>query len=288
MLVDTPGFDDPNKSDSQILRQISTVLAAQYKLGFNLKGVIYLYRISDIRHTGGTSRAPSLFTRICGDHAFKNVILTTTRWDLISENTGAQREAEQRQGFWKHMLTLDASMARYKGDRASALAIVSKVRKIAGKNAVVLDLQREMVEENKALKDTAAGSFVNDDLRDVRARHEQELAELETLKQRMLSSDRRRIQSTEEGIESEKQIVASAKKDQEELSRRIAEEVQAEIQEETTKSKRNRSTQWFHTVALDESGKDRIWRHRSVHADEVDIVQSDGTQFILVCAAESL
>jgi hypothetical protein len=85
-------------------------------------------------------------------------------------------------------------------------------------------------------------NFCRLDLRDVRAKHEQELAELETLKQRMLSSDRRRIQSTEEGFESEKQKVESAKKDREELSRRVAEEVQAEIQEETTKSKRNRSS----------------------------------------------
>jgi hypothetical protein len=242
MLVDTPGFDDPHKSDSQILKQISTVLAAQYKLGFNLKGVIYLYRISDIRHTGGASNALSLFTRICGDQAFKNVVLTTTRWDQIPETTGTKREAELREGFWKHMLTLDASMARYKGNHASALVIVSKVLKLAGKDAVVLKLQREMVEENKALKDTCAGSFVNDDLRAVRAKHEEEIATLKTLRNQLNNDDRRKVQSTEDGIESEEEKLASAKRDQEELGRRIAEEVQERIQEEAKKSKRNRSS----------------------------------------------
>lgn len=242
MLVDTPGFDDPNKSDSQILKQISTVLAVQYKLGFNLKGVIYLYRISDIRHTGGASSALSLFTKICGDHAFKNVVLTTTRWELVPETTGSQREKELQQGFWKHMLTLDASMARYKGDRASALVIVSQVLKVAGKTAVVLELQREMVEENKALKDTSAGSFVNDDLRAVRAKYEEELAALEDLKDHLDNADRRKMQSTVDGIESEKVKVASVRRDQEELARKIAQEVEDEIHGETTKSKRNRSS----------------------------------------------
>jgi hypothetical protein len=241
MLVDTPGFDDPYKSDSQILKQISTVLAAQYKLGVNLKGVIYLYRVSDIRHTGGASSALALFTKICGDHAFKNVVLTTTRWDQIPEATGAKRETELRQGFWKHMLTCDASMARYKGDRPSALAIVSKVLKIAGKGAVVLDLQREMVEENKALKDTSAGSFVNDDLRAVRAKHEEELAALEALRRQLVNADSRKVQSTEEGIEEEKKKVDSTKRDQEELERRISEDVEAKIQQKTEKLKRGRS-----------------------------------------------
>jgi len=240
MLVDTPGFDDPNKSDSEILKQISTVLAVQYKLGFNLKGVIYLYRISDIRHTGGASSALSLFNKICGDHAFKNVILTTTRWEQVTETVGAKREAELRQGFWKHMLTLGATMTRYRGDRASALAIVSNVLKIAGKNAVVLDLQREMVEENKALKDTSAGSFVNDDLRAVRMKHEEELAALEIVRNGLDNTDRRGMQSTMEGIESEKQKVAFAKKEQDKLGWNIA-EVQAEISKEATESKRNRS-----------------------------------------------
>jgi len=56
LLIDTPGFDDSERSDTEILTEISKLLAAQYKLGVNLKGVIYLHRITDNRYQGSSVR----------------------------------------------------------------------------------------------------------------------------------------------------------------------------------------------------------------------------------------
>jgi len=54
-LVDTPGFDDTHRSDTEILRMIAVYLSTVYENGKKLAGVIYFHRISDFR-VGGISR----------------------------------------------------------------------------------------------------------------------------------------------------------------------------------------------------------------------------------------
>ncbi|KAF9267000.1 hypothetical protein L218DRAFT_941614 [Marasmius fiardii PR-910] len=41
ILIDTPGFDDTNKSDYDILKMIAAFLASTYEHGQKLAGVIY-------------------------------------------------------------------------------------------------------------------------------------------------------------------------------------------------------------------------------------------------------
>lgn len=91
-------------TDSQILEEISRILAAQYELGISLKGVIYLHRITDIRYAGSSVKTLEIFKKICGEMALKNVILVSTRWNEIDEATGAVREQQLRDDFWAYML----------------------------------------------------------------------------------------------------------------------------------------------------------------------------------------
>ena len=51
-LVDTPGFDDPFRSNEEVLEEISQWFAASYKAGRQLAGVVYLHRITDTRMLG--------------------------------------------------------------------------------------------------------------------------------------------------------------------------------------------------------------------------------------------
>ncbi len=55
LLIDTPGFDDSKRSDTEILTEISRLLATQYKLVVTLKGIIYLHRITDNRFQGSAA-----------------------------------------------------------------------------------------------------------------------------------------------------------------------------------------------------------------------------------------
>lgn len=44
-LIDTPGFDDTNRYDTDILEEVATFLATHYKLGGRLCGLIYCHPI---------------------------------------------------------------------------------------------------------------------------------------------------------------------------------------------------------------------------------------------------
>ena len=78
VLVDTPGFDDIEMSDYQILHAIAAWLENSCEKGQLLSGLVYLHRINNTRMSGSTIRALHLFQRICGEDNYKNVILATT------------------------------------------------------------------------------------------------------------------------------------------------------------------------------------------------------------------
>ena len=48
LLIDMPGFDDTTRTDSEVLTEITHIVASQYKLGVQLKGIIYINRSTDV------------------------------------------------------------------------------------------------------------------------------------------------------------------------------------------------------------------------------------------------
>ena len=236
LLVDTPGFDDSVRSDSEILTEISRLLSAQYQGGVSLKGVIYLHRITDIRYAGSQVKTLNIFKKICGDLALTNVLLVSTRWHEVDEAEGASREQQLREKFWAYMLGHGSTMARFYGNRDSAIGIASQ---LVSKRSIILELQRELVEEGKTLKQTAAGSFVNDDLTELKAQHEAELKEIEQLRQTLRDNDRAMKRQVQLDWQREQQILQTAQEDQERLKINIAAQVRAEIEQKQEKKKRS-------------------------------------------------
>ncbi|TEB32291.1 hypothetical protein FA13DRAFT_1791091, partial [Coprinellus micaceus] len=49
VLVDTPGFDDTTKTDSDVLKLIAQFLTSSYQSGHKLTGLLFFHRISDFR-----------------------------------------------------------------------------------------------------------------------------------------------------------------------------------------------------------------------------------------------
>ncbi|GAP91960.2 putative p-loop containing nucleoside triphosphate hydrolase protein [Rosellinia necatrix] len=187
LIIDTPGFDDSNRKDSEILTEIAKLLAGQHALGVQLKGIIYIHRITDNRYAGSAIKTFEVFKRICGINAMRNVVLVTSRWGDVDESTGAARERELREQFWAYMLGHGSSLCRYHGDSGSARAITAQ---ILVKENVLLQLQDEMANEGKNLDETAAGSYVSDGLSEQRAKFEKELRDLETLRSQLREDDR--------------------------------------------------------------------------------------------------
>lgn len=226
LLVDTPGFDEAKRSDSEILTEIAEVLSAQYSVGVELKGVIYLHRITDIRFTKGAVKTLDIFKNICGDLALKNVLLVTSRWSEVSEDLGSKRERELREDFWAYMLHKGSMLGRYTGDRPSAVTLISQ---ILSKDTVVLDLQKDLVDEGKDLNETLAGQYVDGSLEKKKREYEKALANLEQLKRELLEEDRAMKRRIQEDWAQERARLRKAEEEQENLRRPVGSEVQDKI-----------------------------------------------------------
>lgn len=229
ILVDTPGFDDSKRTDTEILTEVSKLLSFQYEIGMKLKGVIYLHRITDVRYHGSSVKTLNICMKICGKGALKNVLLVTTRWNEVEDSVGAARERELREQFWRYMLGYGSTMLRYRGDHDSAVAIVSQLLK---KSTIVLDLQRELVDEGKNLRQTAAGAVVNNSIEE---RFEEQRRELEVLRQSLLDMDREMRRRLQEDWDAQAQ---RRREEQQGLQRYVGDEVRDEVRQHTQKKSR--------------------------------------------------
>ncbi|KAL7907856.1 P-loop containing nucleoside triphosphate hydrolase protein [Trichoderma velutinum] len=193
-VIDTPGFDDTNRPDSEILQEIALFLAALYASKVRLAGLIYLHRITDTRVSGSSLKNMNMFQKLCGEKALPYVILVTTMWGALDavengKEIGRQRcDQLQRPEFWGDMIQKGSSMTNHDGTKSSADAIISELVK---KEAhVVLDIQTEMTEKGLPLDETAAGLYLQKDFHEARERYEKDLADFkESIEQALAEKD---------------------------------------------------------------------------------------------------
>jgi len=179
-LIDTPGFDDTDRKDTDVLRDVAGWLGVSYKNNIRLSGMIYLHRIIDVRMQGTAKRNLFMFQKLCGSECFPHIVLATTMWSLVPPELGEQREREliETDDFWGYMYDKGSQVLRHvnQNDRSSALAILDAV--IRRRKKVTLQIQREM-HNGKGLDETGAGQQLNSDILKERAKHRQEMKALE-------------------------------------------------------------------------------------------------------------
>ncbi|KAF6751405.1 P-loop containing nucleoside triphosphate hydrolase protein [Ephemerocybe angulata] len=171
VLVDTPGFDDTNLSDSEILRRIAVWLASSYDSKMRVGGVVYLFPIYPNRITRNDRSNIKIFQRLCGQNSLTKIILATTRWDICPSEAGESRELELRTNFWSDMLPQEESegalLARLENTPESALGIIHRIleryfdqHEVADMNenidGIILKMQDQLVKRNKILPETDA------------------------------------------------------------------------------------------------------------------------------------
>ncbi|KAI6147450.1 P-loop containing nucleoside triphosphate hydrolase protein [Pisolithus tinctorius] len=176
-LIDTPGFDDTNRSDTEILRSIAAYLSNTYEQGAKLAGIIYMHRISDTRMGGTSARNFRIFRELCGESTLRNVLIVTTMWSEVSPELGEERERELASNgkFFKPVLDKGARMLRHNNTRESAHAIL---RHLVNAQAHTLQIQHELVNEQRDLAHTSAGVELGRLLKDQADRHEAQLKEV--------------------------------------------------------------------------------------------------------------
>ncbi|KAK6542556.1 hypothetical protein TWF694_006504 [Orbilia ellipsospora] len=182
-LVDTPGFDDTNRSDSEILKDVAFWLAAAYSNKAKLAGIIYLHRISDVRMQGSALRNLRMFKQLCGQNNLDSVVLVTTHWTnaegaRIPEAVGSERikELVQTDGFWGGMVERGSKVLRHDGSRESALDIVASL--VNRSVRVVLDIQKQLIDQQMNLDDTDAAQALQEELIKERRAFQERLYEL--------------------------------------------------------------------------------------------------------------
>ncbi|KAF4437994.1 hypothetical protein FACUT_5260 [Fusarium acutatum] len=162
-LLDTPGFDDTIRSDTEVLKEIALSLAKTYQDNVKLSGILYLHRITDRRMGGSAQKNLMMFRKLCGKDSLKNVILVTTMWEGEDAATGEKREQEliATDGFWGTLVEEGAQVNRHNNTRSSAMSLL---RTVAKNNRVTISIQKEMVSEHKDLNETEAGIGLNSDI----------------------------------------------------------------------------------------------------------------------------
>jgi hypothetical protein len=170
-LIDTPGFDDTNVSDIDVLWEIVAWLSDSLRIDVKLSGMLYFHRITDPKMQGSAKKNLHMFKALCGSGQFTNVILVTTMWEMVGQDLGTAREKElmDTEEFWGLMLKNGSRVERHNNTQESAKMIVEK---FVEKKKVELDIQNEMVREQRDLHDTAAGKTLESELAQERERSE--------------------------------------------------------------------------------------------------------------------
>lgn len=154
-LIDTPGFDDTDRTDADILELISEYLLETYARRILLTGIILLQPVTGNRVQGSERSRLRLFEKICGKNAFSHVIIATTMWsELASSVDGESRVRERISDFWGDMLQHGAQVVNHNNTPNSALDMVGR---LVNKGTVVLQMQTELEKNHGLVMGTAAG-----------------------------------------------------------------------------------------------------------------------------------
>ena len=138
-----------------------------------------------------------MFRELCGDTTLRNVVLVTNMWGEVSLDVGESRENELSSNFFKPVLDKGAQMIRHYNTAQSAHDII---RRIMINRPIVLQIQRELVDEHKDIIDTAAGEAVNQELNKQIRRHQ---AELKVVQEEMMQALKEKDEETRQELEEE-------------------------------------------------------------------------------------
>lgn len=138
--------------------------------------------LTDRKMYGSSLRNLKMFRQLCGDNPLKNVVLATTGWGT-AERSGSLQKAEDNENqletdpdFWEPLIKRGSTTARFTDTEESALEIIMS---LAGRAPVTLQIQTELVIEEKKLIDTAAGNTVNEEMKKLEAKYKAEISKIQ-------------------------------------------------------------------------------------------------------------
>ena len=103
-----------------------------------------------------------MLRKLCGYESMSSVIIATTMWDRVSESVGEEHEFGLKTKFWGRMLSDGSRVMRHTNDHNSAINIIDDL--VNRNTTIVLDIQKQMLNQRASLLQTAAGFAVDTDL----------------------------------------------------------------------------------------------------------------------------
>lgn len=250
ILFDTPGFDDTELSDTEVLQRITGFLTSTYENGHKLTGVIYLHRITDNRMSGMSRRTFKILRELCGKETLSNVLIVTNMWSDPPTPKEVKNEKQLRESskFFQPALQAGARMVRRPHkDKQSAHEVI---RLLLDNTPVAMKIQRQIVDNGEGFFATDAARVLGEELAKAEQRYREEIervkedlrrakeeSDLQTqnelreyLEQASAESARlaREIQSLREGFDEER-LRWERRVDAAEEARRDAEREQREL-----------------------------------------------------------
>lgn len=169
-LIDTPGFDDTELKDSDVLIRIAGYLKGDVRLS----GILYLHPITATRVGGAAARNLEMFQSLIGKNNMGNVKLITTMWNKVDPQQGQLRLNDLLRVFWAGMIDAGAQVERCYDAADDGNRIIWSILQTP---PVTLQFQAE-VQNGLSLEDTSAGKVVIDQLNEMREQHERDIEEL--------------------------------------------------------------------------------------------------------------
>ncbi|KAF9498950.1 hypothetical protein BDN71DRAFT_257740 [Pleurotus eryngii] len=238
-LIDTPGFDDTTRSDTDVLSMISAYLSTAYMDGVRLSGVVYVHRISDFRMGGTSTRNFRMFRKLCGDDSLRNVVLVTNMWGQVPVDVGEAREKELKEEdvFFKPVLDEGAQIKRHNNTLTSAHEIL---RSVAFKDPVPLRIQKELVDENRDITETDAGEELGRELREQARKFKEQQERLRVeMEEALKDNDERARVELEKATTKLKQDINRLTSDSERMASSFA-DAQRRMQQELDRARSRR------------------------------------------------
>ncbi|KAF8891115.1 P-loop containing nucleoside triphosphate hydrolase protein [Gymnopilus junonius] len=156
VIVDTPGFDDTVKSDIQTLQSIADYLKKTSLKKGVIGGVIYLHDVTSDRMPPVSEHHLEMLQDICGPHAFKNIVLGTTKWNQIAGNVGSVHEKQLEAVHWEPFRRQGSQMHRFEDNQASAWKFIETLLPTMPLHGITLEVQK-VIDQEKANHETVAG-----------------------------------------------------------------------------------------------------------------------------------
>lgn len=188
-LVDTPGFNDTERDDLDVLQEIVHFLHTNPELP--VSGILYFHNITERRMTGSARLNLRLLQALSGNEFFPRVAFVSTMWDRVPEGAGQAacqvRESQLKESprAWGDMVRGGSRCFQYLGNRDCGLRILRDIIE-APRGEALPSLLKEL-RAGVQTEHTGAGRIIVNE----RARRERQLRE-------ELEEERRELQQERE------------------------------------------------------------------------------------------